>query len=113
MFRRCFAIAWAIAAVSCGSADVESESSPEPKALPASAAGTSTAEGPGVPADFAGKLDEPKPLTPMEARAVAASRALSEARNPKGQKPTDRGFGQNPTSAPAPATRPPARGKQP
>ena len=62
------------------------------EALPAVAAGTSTADGPGVPDDFTGTISNSMPLTPGEQAAVSAADQLSAARNPVTQSPVDRGF---------------------
>ena len=72
-------------------------------ALPASAAGTSTESGPGVPADFAGQIRDSIPLTDEERAANAAGDALAAARNPPGVSPLDLGFGSVPTPHKAPA----------
>lgn len=87
--------------LACGqTADTTNEESSavteEPRsssALPASAAGTSTEAGPGVPEDFAGTISESTPLTQEEIDGLKAADALSAARHPRGSKPTDRGFG--------------------
>lgn len=94
-------------AIAAGCGDREAETSnnaaPEPVAggagttaidgvLPASAAGTSTASGPGVPADFTGTIRESMPISAQEQQEIDAANALQAARNPVKQDPVDRGF---------------------
>jgi len=68
-----------IASLACGcGADTNSVSKDEPKKfLPASAAGTSTAASPGVPADFAGAVQESRAISQEELDAIKASKALA------------------------------------
>lgn len=61
--------------------------------LPGCAAGSSTLDGPGVPADFTGQIEATMPIGPEAAAAAAAADALNAARNPEGQSPLERGFG--------------------
>jgi hypothetical protein len=63
--------------------------------LNASAAGTSSESGPGVPDDFTGVVTESLPVTKEELDAIAASNALRQLRQPHGKKATDVGFGRN------------------
>jgi hypothetical protein len=76
---------------------VESNAS-EDNALPASAAGTSSEDGPGVPEDFDGMVTATIPLTPEELQAIAAAQALHAARNPPTKSATDLGFGRKPVA---------------
>jgi len=57
-------------------------SAPPPKPLPASAAGTSSAAGPGVPAAFSGTITHSIELTDEERAAIAKANELSAARDP-------------------------------
>lgn len=104
---RCFIGLLAMcASLTCGSGDDQSSttasavtSAPTPNpngSLPASAAGTPSPSGPGVPADFAGTITDALPLTPEEIAANKAADALAAARNPPTQSPLDRGFGAVP-----------------
>jgi len=86
--------------VGCASSDPPMDSRTG-SALPASAAGTSTEKGPGVPADFAGEIRDSIPLTDYDRRAIAASDELARARNPTSRPRVQLGSGAIP---PKPAT---------
>jgi hypothetical protein len=61
--------------------------------LLACAAGSPSAAGPGVPADFAGHVKTSMPISAAERAAISAANALSAARNSIGTSSLDRGFG--------------------
>jgi hypothetical protein len=68
--------------MSCGtSGGTEPPASGESSSqLPAAAAGTSTEAGPGVPDDFAGRVQDSMELTASERAAVESSNSLAAAR---------------------------------
>lgn len=55
---------------------------PPPKHLPATAAGTSSASGPGVPVGFSGNVTHSIELTDEERTAIERANALASARDP-------------------------------
>jgi len=61
--------------------------------LRACAAGTSTANRPGVPGDFAGEPHRSMATTPAERAAIARANALAAKRHPTGAASIDLGFG--------------------
>ena len=69
-----------------------SSTSPKATVLPATAAGTSTSAGPGVPSGFTGTIEDSVPVSDAARAAIAKANALSTARNPEHQDPVDRGF---------------------
>lgn len=69
--------------------------------LPACAAGTTSASGPGLPYNFVGRWVGAITLNAEQVAARSAADALSAARNPPGQDPIDRGFPPTTTSAPS------------
>jgi hypothetical protein len=69
------------------------EGGSEAETLPASAAGTSSESGPGLPYDFAGQVTTSLPLSPEDLVELAKLEALIAARNPPVQSRIDRGFG--------------------
>ena len=70
------------------------QKSAEEQSQPAAAAGTSSETGPGVPADFAGKIRDSIVTDAEQALRVAGSDAKTLARNPPAQNALDRGFGR-------------------
>jgi hypothetical protein len=56
--------------------------------------------GPGVPIDFAGKIQASMPISPAERAAIEKANALAAARNPSSVSAIDRGFGPASTSNP-------------
>jgi hypothetical protein len=61
--------------------------------LRACAAGTSSADGPGVPVDFAGHVAHAMALSPAERAAIDQANTLAERRRPRAVKRVDMGFG--------------------
>ncbi len=64
--------------------------------LPACVAGTSTKAGPGRPPNL---VTRPETMTPEMTSAADRANALSEARNPGTQSPSERGFAVPPVGA--------------
>jgi len=69
--------------------------SPESLA-PASAAGISTDNGPGVPVDFHGGPAQPPTLSPQSALAIKDAQARQKAALAEHPNPIDRGFAPSP-----------------
>jgi hypothetical protein len=60
--------------------------------LRACAGGMSTAEGPGIPYNSTGVVDDHLPLSAADLAAIAAANALGVERAPAGMSPVDLGF---------------------
>ena len=71
------------------------------KVLQVSLAGTSPESGPGVPAHFAGTIEESMPLSDNEQAAIAAVNALAQVRKSANHSPLSRGFGSKSQKLPA------------
>ena len=101
------AVLFAAASAACGTNDQTSTTSsaieqelPVEETVPASAAGTSTESGPGVPDDFSGVVTESIPISARELASIQAAAVLQAKRNPPTKKATDVGFGANSEAAP-------------
>lgn len=99
-------IVFVCCASGCGGGDGETSTSSKTSAsttspdagtpagiLPASYAGTSTEQGPGLPFDFVGTVTRSIPLSVDEQAAIADANAKAKLRNPPTKSPVDRGFG--------------------
>lgn len=81
-----------------GSADCELVAIDDAGRLPACAAGTSTAKGPGRPFDTQADVAAAAERLREDLANAKAADALSNARNPVDENPVNRGFAPPPTS---------------
>src|ERR1051326_4251301 len=63
--------------------DTAESNADDPTTLPASAAGTSSPDGPGIPKDFAGRISDADPVSALEQSATEASIRLVRSRQTK------------------------------